>query len=351
MNHKAKVVVDLNCNMHYCAFYIQGLKEIFGKNIHYSASEFLNIQKDQRCFLFKVIDEDASKNYAIDFHDARKIDESVLVWSSVYAKINLHVEESKQILSESLDKSKNSLEKEWQKVISIPPSFGIRVFNIWSTIVHIIRVITGNKINTILNNKKIILDNMRMFIKRQPLSSYEPEDSKQNYVFLIASIWAKDTHYVNTNRANFIRACKKIPGLVFEGGFVDIGYECDYLHDIESLKIGKTKVSIIDYIKKTKMSNLVFNTPSVEMCHGWKLAEYLCLGKAVISTNLSNELPYPLVHGEHIHYSEENEEAISNAVKYLIENPDYSKKLEKGARDYWEKYATPEKVLRHTINK
>ena len=35
----------------------------------------------------------------------------------------------------------------------------------------------------------------------------------------------------------------------------------------------------------------VFNTPAVHFCHGWKLGEYFCLGKIILSTNFQNYIP------------------------------------------------------------
>lgn len=70
------------------------------------------------------------------------------------------------------------------------------------------------------------------------------------------------------------------------------------------------------------------------------------MGKCIISTPLSNDLPAPLVHGEHIHYVENTEESMRDAVEYILAHPEYRHKLEAGARAYWEKYGTPEASLK-----
>jgi glycosyltransferase involved in cell wall biosynthesis len=80
-------------------------------------------------------------------------------------------------------------------------------------------------------------------------------------------------------------------------------------------------------------------------CHGWKLGEYLALGKAIISTPISNDLPLSLVHGENIHIVENNFEEIRKAIILIIKDDEYRHKLEKGAHLYWEKYGTPSKSL------
>ena len=92
---------------------------------------------------------------------------------------------------------------------------------------------------------------------------------------------------------NFLKACKKAD-LEIEGGLFYVKSNSvlkempDYPKYKEEYKdfIYENRLSMDEYIKKTKESVLVFNTPSVCECHGWKLAEYLCMGKAIISTLL-----------------------------------------------------------------
>ena len=101
-----------------------------------------------------------------------------------------------------------------------------------------------------------------------------------------------------------------------------------------------------EWLKKTKESAVAFNTPAFWNCHGWKLGEYLAMGKAIISTELSNDLPEPLKHGVNIHFVENTSQAMSEAVEFIVSHPEYRKTLESGARAYWEKYGTPEASLR-----
>ena len=65
-----------------------------------------------------------------------------------------------------------------------------------------------------------------------------------------------------------------------------------------------------------------------------------------MSTSLSNDLPSPLVHGEHIHFVENSEEAMSEALVYLQNHPEYRHRLEQGARAYWDEWGTPEASLK-----
>ncbi len=346
-----KIIMDAGCNMHYAAFYIDGILKTYGKNAIFSFDEFNQFQDKNRCFLFNICTDGNTYNIVVDFHDPRDVDAKMLLWSDVYAKINFHHQLSRSLVLKCLNNDTELLNVNFPKIISIAPSFGIRVFNLFDTTKHLFFILKNQNVNNKQGIKKVILDNLRMYIKRVPLSNYYYKASTTKQVFMMASIWHKSTAFVNLARANFIRACKLNSDLIFEGGFVDIGYECDYIPDLEQLETGRKKLNLQTYISKTQQSYFVFNTPSVEHCHGWKIAEYLCLGKAIISTELSNELPYPLEHGKNIHFVENTEEDIQIAICYLIENPNYVKKLEEGALKYWDEYCKPQKVIESIIKK
>ena len=158
-------------------------------------------------------------------------------------------------------------------------------------------------------------------------------------------------------RGEFLKACKKA-GMNIEGGLFYVNGESvlkempDYPKYKEEYKdfIYESRLSMDDYIRKTKESVVVFNTPSVCECHGWKLAEYLCMGKAIISTPLTREMPSPLVHGKHVHFVNSVEE-IYDAVVKINSDEHYRKKLQEGARQYYVKWIAPEIVIQRLLEK
>jgi glycosyltransferase involved in cell wall biosynthesis len=95
---------------------------------------------------------------------------------------------------------------------------------------------------------------------------------------------------------------------------------------------------------------VVFNCPAVHGCLGWKLGEYLALGKAIISIPLERALPEPLEHGEHIHYVDDNTEAMSEAVRTIDRDADYRHHLESGARSWYERNLTPAKIAARLVD-
>jgi glycosyltransferase involved in cell wall biosynthesis len=153
----------------------------------------------------------------------------------------------------------------------------------------------------------------------------------------------KNDEGVNRRRANFIEVCKELDNCEFEGGLL---FDISSSTDLFEKSITTNKLKLSDWIQKTKDSILVFNTPAFWDCHGWKLGEYLALGKAIISTPLSNDLPHPLIHGIHIHLiPDSSKETIREAIVYLLENPVYRINLEKNAQKYWNDYGKPDKAL------
>ena len=205
-----------------------------------------------------------------------------------------------------------------------------------------------------VNLKLYVRNAFSPYLRRFPISDYSrPLAVKRDYVFFISSLWSKkesiftdfnnDIDSVNNWRIQYIRYVKENANLTFEGGLYGnhIPKGCEDF-------IFTHFVPTADYIRKTKESLFVFNTPAVWGCHGWKLGEFLAMGKAIISTPLKNDLPAPLVHGEQIHYVNSCAE-LEEAVRLLSSDSDYRHRLETGAKQYFERYCTPVSVIKNIL--
>jgi glycosyltransferase involved in cell wall biosynthesis len=182
---------------------------------------------------------------------------------------------------------------------------------------------------------------------REPLASYAPRESDVDYVFFTSWLWAKhDDDPVNRARRQFIEVCRVRADLHFVGGFAPRrrGTPAGYA----GLTAAR-RYPLAEYLAKTSRSALVFNTPAVHSCHGWKLGEYLALGKAIITTPLSRELPAPLVHGTHVHVVDGSRDELNAAITKLLEDLSYRRKLESAARAYWDEYLAPERSVARLI--
>lgn len=330
-----KAFINPLTNILYSSFYIQGLEEILGKkNVIFSSKYFCSVPKSivgKNLLLILEDGLDITKVF-IDTDDSFKIKPEVYEWCDKYAHVNANF---------------NNTEKCYHgKLVSLCPSFGVKCWEPIQTMLHA----SQNMISAGVPEMKKMAGKYKRLLDRCTLDEYtEKTDVIDNYIFFCSTLWYNDEwnkndEGVNLTRARFIRACKKIPSVRFEGGMVSqgTGRSSEALF-ADCLMEG---VSMKEWLRKTKESALVFNTPAFWDCHGWKLGEYLAMGKAIISTKLSNDLPEPLVHGVNIHYVDNDERSMEEAVKYIVSHPDYRKTLEIGAREYWGKYGTPEASLR-----
>lgn len=95
-------------------------------------------------------------------------------------------------------------------------------------------------------------------------------------------------------------------------------------------------------------SKIVFNTPAVHFCHGWKLGEYFCLGKIILSTNFQNNIPNGIQDRKNILFVDpKNIEEIINTITNDIS---FQNELQQNALSYWKNSACPQKVIEHLIS-
>lgn len=75
---------------------------------------------------------------------------------------------------------------------------------------------------------------------------------------------------------------------------------------------------------------------------GWTLAEYMAKEKVIIAERLYNELPEPLIHGQHVLFFSTPQEVIE-LIKALDDDAHLSRQLSDNARKYFEMYVLPER--------
>lgn len=341
--NKTKVFIDPSIRIQYSSFYIKGLYDVFGKeNVNFSKKYFKELKRKteshsyEHYMAFVIVKKNELKKYIIDFRDKRSVKESAYNWCNKYAKINF----SDTLTDKSFHK----------KMVSIPPGFGIKVWEKHETIFYCISNLLKCNSSLLVSLKTHLLDYYSQF-KILQINEYTSnvENYKNNkYVFMIATLWHHENCKEETNlyRKKFVETCKSM-NLDFEGGFFASLSHPQY-KEFESL-IFSERYLIKDYIYKTKKSVIVFNTPAVHDCHGWKLGEYLAMGKAIISSPLSNVLPEKMVHGKNIHFIKTLSE-LKDAVSLLVSNNEYRQKLEIGAKTYYDKYASPKAVIENLTN-
>lgn len=331
-----KIFIDPRCQILYASYYIIGLHRIYGsENVKFNTTLSYEGRADyDQFFAFVIIDaaKGAIKKYVVDYGDKNTVREHALQWCDTYGKINISI----------------GTEISTPKLLSIPPSFGVRIWmgkeNIFNAVLNLIKC--GFKPPVPI---KSFLGSYKACEYRNSIEDYEGECTveNENYVFFMSTLWDHQEciDFTNPLRYTYMKAAKNNIE-IFEGGFIATESNKEYYK--YSDMIISTFLNSSAYLEKVKKSIFVFNTPAVHNCHGWKLGEFLALGKAIISTPLSNMLPSPLVSGENIVIvCSENE--VHNAIKKL-QKVQFRNKLKRNSKKYYETYASPQAVVQMIIN-
>lgn len=322
-----KVYIDAACDILYSSYYVQGFKELNCKVVFTSKyfkifklnNQFVPIVIRKNNHLYKII---------IDFGDGSGIEKSAYEWSDKYFKINCKFGDSYQ----------------FDKLISIGPSFGVNPYN--RSQIAFFAIFNFVKARKRIIDLRRFFSNYRALTKRLSYDCYTVEKSRMDYIYFTASIW-KNEKETNNFRLNFIKSCKAIFDNNFEGGFAprsngdNLGFDEFIIN---------SRVSLSEYIKKIKDSLVVFNTPAVLHCHGWKLAEYLALGKVIISTPISRELPEVLIDRRHLLITDGTQNDIEQKINEIISNQTLYNEISSESRKYFDKYLSPKSVCQIIIN-
>lgn len=330
IEQQTKIYLDAACDILYSSFYIDGLYKIFGKkNVRFTNEYFTRFDQNDHFLALVLLKNDSIFKIVIDFTDADSISLKGYQWSDVYAKINVNFS----------DRDK------YPKLLSIGPSFGVNIYTLKQTIFH--SFINFYHARKRITNKKKFFSNYKAQWSRPRMAAYSNQHrTSDNYLFFVASLWKKE-NTTNELRKNFIEASKSLKAITFEGGFAprtknDIrGFESNTMTQ---------RISIKEYLNNIKKSFAVFNTPAVLSCHGWKLAEYLALGKAIISTPISRDLPAELINNEHLLFTDGTFEDLKIKIQEVQSNNDLRDRLEQGAKSYYQNNLEAEKVIQTILN-
>lgn len=338
-----RVFIDPRARISYASYYIKGLYSLFGKSrVSFNMKYFVGLMQTNgvedfdQYFAFVVNDESGTKRFIIDYRDKNTINKNALKWSHVYGKVNYNKAE---IAQEGIDIQSN-------KIIPVGPNFGIKIWNNPQAFIYLI--INYLKCRNLLPvSFRTFLSGYNWQSKRSGYENYRASSTDKNYIFFISTFYKESQNLVtNKFRAAFIRACKN-SGIQFEGGLLaaQLNNEFKVFNDVITYNYVKSD----EYLRKTQKSAVVFNTPAIWGCFGWKLGEFLAMGKAIVSTPLGNEMPVSLIHGEQIHFVE-SETEIEHAVQSIVSDQKYRRKLETGAKEYFDKYLAPDIVVKRLID-
>jgi len=338
-HNQVKILIDPRARMVFASWYLKGMYDLFGRqHVKFSRKPFEGLEQrdDPEAFdhymalLYR--DGTGEKRVVIDFRDKDSINPTAWQWCEIYGKINVN--------------PGNTDPKYMEKIVRLGPMIGINLWNRPGTLVRFLRNYRAGKGNLSVS-RRYFLAGYTWQLRRPKLSEYEPVVPESDYIFFDSQLWTEENDAKATNawRAAFIRTCKSLD-TTFQGGLFANRDHPDY-GIYEDLMLSEF-ITTDEYVRRIKRSTLVFNTPSCHHGHGWKLGEFLAMGKAMVSTPIINDLPRPLEHGKHLHLVE-NEEEIREAVIRITGDPAYRESLEQGAREYYNTYMTPSRVIRRLL--
>ena len=333
------IIVDPRIRFNYATYYIKGIEEITGQQIQFAIEPFKEISCKNLADYFSgvpiVVD---GKKIFIDYCDYDYILDDRYNWCDVYAKVNCT---EQQLL-------------ERPKLLAIGPGFGIQLYSPIKTFIKGWKNYRLCKIFFSISFKRYISDYIYSFVRRRKIELYEKQDENinKNYVFHASILWNKRLQDQTTNaqRAAFLKTCKEA-GLQVDGGLVYLKNSGGELKNYAKYKtkykdfLIEKRINPDEYIEKTKQSLCAFNAPSVGLCHGWKLAEYLCMGKAIISVPSTRALPAP-IEGMRI---VNNPAELKEAIEEIRSNETLRKDMERASREYYEKWLEPKAVMERMI--
>lgn len=187
----------------------------------------------------------------------------------------------------------------------------------------------------------------------EPLSTAE---RNANAVFFVAA-WDPDELPVsaaseragrvdiNNTRAQCIRSLRRALGKRFLGGFVPSAFARNNYPDLVVDDPAITSKS--HYLRTVRQSAVGVATTGLHGSIGWKFAEYIACGIAVVSEPLMYRVP-----GLHngVHYLEFNSAAdLVEKALLLLERPGLRLAMMEANRHYYEKHLSPTAMLRRML--
>lgn len=341
-----RAIVDPRSKFVYVSYYYFGLQSVFGpKRVVFELEPFLDLRLGSKDFgfdhLVAIIIEPACKRLVIDFGDKHQVNKEALEWCDLYAKINIRAPATLGGLSSS----------EILKIKQIGPGFGINQLPTMSLglLAMSNRLKIKNLAERVSVSEKQFFGGYNWARKRLSLGHYESPQLHvdEMYVFHVSQYYVNQAggDSANDARLRFVKSVTNHPDIRFEGGLV---LPADTVNATVGSKYSARQFSTKEYLANTLKSTVVFNTPAAWGCHGWKLGEYLAMGKAIISMPLINDVPPGLVHGENIHVVE-GSDSLHEGLDSVISDRSYRLHLESNAREFFKNHLHPEQVIRQLV--
>lgn len=342
--HIVKVIIDPRCRINYASYHIEGLRRLCGA-VTFQCLPDITAEPSNGVAV-RVVTDAGEKNVFFDCWDGDGINEQMYAWADAYGKVNLRPGDAAR-----------------DKMVALGPNFGISLWNPLATMLMAVRnyraVKRAGGAAFKQPFKAFVRDYAYMIVRRKRYSYYYrfTREEQPGYFFSLSTLWWGDLSFNTTNkyRGDFMRLCKQHMD-TFDGGFfyVDQAEQesaeySRYQQEFADM-LYKHRLPMSEYDKRNRRSWFVFSTPSVIGCHGWKLGEFLCEGKAIVSTPLNNVMPGDFQSG--VHYLEvATLQEMEQAIVRLRDDGGLVERLKRNAFDYYNEWVSPEASVRHVLEK
>ena len=318
-------------NALYYGWYVLGfraLQKTFGFRVAWMpAREIPQICRREDFFLFSVRARKRTLRAIIDANDRGSVPPEILSAADMVFKVNVSGEFLRSLPAESAG-----------KIAVIGPSFGIRSLyplDMLKVFLHSLGIAEMRHHDL----REYTANLYRQLRHRLPLSSYEKRDQENGPLFFAGTYWKKEPE-ANRMRAEIIRTCRRASGSGFDGGFAP---RPEAEREYPGL-VTDVRYPLRLYLEKVRRSPVVFSTPGVLGCIGWKLPEFLAMGKAVVSFPINNIMEPPLSHGTHVHFVRKDCSDLEEAIMKIQGDADYRLSLKKSGHHYYAENLAPRSV-------
>lgn len=147
-------------------------------------------------------------------------------------------------------------------------------------------------------------------------------------------------------RIAILRNLKEELGDNFLGGLHPASFDAQM---VPVLIVAKNLVRREKYLELMHSCNNAIGSAGLHESIGWKTGEYVAAGKAIVNERFCYEVPGDFCEGKNYLPFSSVEECVGN-VKYLLEHPEETVRMQLRNREYYETYLAPDKLTERTLH-
>lgn len=319
-----RIIVSAGSSLQYYGHYLAGIESTVGPVDVTFASQDLPAIRSTRDGMALVL-ADGTRLF-LDADDHAGIDTAALEWCDAYGKVNLLPHDLETPIA--------------HKLVPLGPSFGLR-WTSWHSAARLALAASRTDGSTVPAHSRLVAL-ARHFSRRRPLSDYRPGTSDPSRMFFLATYWHQHPE-ANTERQTIWDAIVADGRWHTTGGFVGAPDAVP-----EALR-SNGRLRVQEYLEQTRRSLAAINTPAVHGCLGWKLGEFLALGKAIVTLPIAQVMPGAFDLERHVAVVERADDVIDTLARLSADHVERSR-LETSARRYFLEEVAPDAAMARLVS-